>query len=306
MLVNNNYIFHPDYYIPHLTEVEQNMLWNSMSYSMKSVIYKLYELNNPNPVIRLIFPKIFGASNIINYRQHNILAKPLYIKDLLCLKNKIKDAYNIATLDNNLNPEYYKGMWDLLNALYEKEITTKENALKQQDIDNLATYENNIISLDLSNYLTIHNIGQYFYNPMFGLLKLAAIDNNKFIFICEDTSEFYAFNNKGVYESSNGCQICSIFPDEKLYLIHTKDPVLAWNIWKHTKVKYPNRAAIGEIYYFVNNNFVVEVTVDFMQNIDNQRYNAGNYFLTEDDAKNNIPKIKEAFEILMNNKIIER
>ena len=301
----NNYIFQPDYNIPFLQEYEQNMLWNSMTYSMKSVIYRLYETNNPT--IRLIFPNIFGSSNISNYKQHKILANPIYIKDLLRLKNVIKNAYNIATLDNNLNKEYYQGMLDLLYALYEKEITsTNEETLNQQDIENAVFYETHTINFDLNTYLTNNNIGQYFYNPMFGLLKLCDISNNKFYFICDETECIYTFNEKGIYESAHGCQICSIFPDESLYLMHIKEPVLAWNIWKHTKVKYPNRAAIGEIYYFVDNNFVVDIAIDFMRDIDNQRYNSGNYFLKEDEAKNNISKFKNAFDTLKNNKIIER
>ena len=137
-----------------------------------------------------------------------------------------------------------------------------------------------------------------FYSPVFGNIKIA---NNISIYGCSillqdeniSTSDYTKsiLNNGTFYDLAD--TECIIWPSKELYKKYPLSPSKAW--CEFLKIKKRFRAENGYQYYYITDMLSIAFGTECNNEIDNQRYNANNYFETREAAEKQLNKILPLF-----------
>lgn len=138
--------------------------------------------------------------------------------------------------------------------------------------------------------------GEGFYSPAFGNIQLEENEENNLVFR-EDynkaVDELIQTDREGVH-SFNGMTI--IYPSRALYEKYPLDAYSAWMEWKEARKPKIWRAERGSKYWWFNDEFEIRCNADIRDSIDNNRADFGNYFRTEEVAKQAAGIVKDALQ----------
>ena len=162
----------------------------------------------------------------------------------------------------------------------------KDNQLK----DNMEEKE-----LNLSEILTGCQ-GEEFYSLSLGTVKFEEIKEDYsllFINVAADEPMYVTTEGYGAFAEGD---VCLIYPSRALYERYPLDAYSAWMEWKEARKPKIWRAERGSKYWWFNDEFEIRCNADIRDSIDNNRADFGNYFRTEEEAKQAAGIVKDALQ----------
>ncbi|MDE7180072.1 MAG: hypothetical protein K2N88_02605 [Muribaculaceae bacterium] len=104
------------------------------------------------------------------------------------------------------------------------------------------------------------------------------------------------YNSDGTYTDPSDKGVCCLYPSRTLYEKYPLDPYSAWMEWKEARKTKRWRAKLGEKYWVVDIELSPTWSEEKNDGYDKVRYNNGNYFRTEEEAKQAAEAVRETLE----------
>ena len=236
------------------------------------------------------------------------------VKIILCTHPEYRNKVGIITLIDSCGNLYVKveGLGTLFHAPYALEPYTEESETKDNSIQEQQEFQEQIfcnpdrptdeeIYRDLTGEIPLQeendmeenelklcellkgcSKGEKFYSRCFGTLKFERIREDELLIFRDTTGVTMLYHPSGKYYKDGEVDV---YPSKELYEKYPLDAYSAWMEWKEARKPKRWRAKNGEGYWRLNVMGEAVIAVEHNTDVDNDGYNFGNYFSTEEEAQ---------------------
>lgn len=149
--------------------------------------------------------------------------------------------------------------------------------------------------------LLMNRVGMPLYSPYFGTCQFVGYLNEGILISPSITTSNVYLSKYGTYTVGDNLCKCIIYPSQELYELYPDDAKAAWEHWKKSlEPKWWRATEPHEVYWFIDEDFLVSCWKDNHTEIDNIRYSVGNYFDTKEKAQGCLQNVLKTIEVYHN------